>query len=266
MIRRIISFFPILALLWSCSQSSQEHKQNLHSDHTIFAVNKLAPRADFFAYESQQLAERNEPEASQNYISLNGEWKFHWTASPRDRIKNFHEPDLDVSNWDLIPVPANWEVEGYGHPIYLDERYPFTTLWPEAPEKYNPVGTYRKTFTIPDRWSGQNIILHFAGAKSAMYLYINGQFAGYSQGSKTPAEFHITSLVSPGENLLSIQMYRWSDASYLESQDMLRMSGIEREVYLYAKPQVSVADFQVHAGLDETHKHGNFKFQAAYLP
>ncbi len=260
---RILYLIPILLLLWSCGQSSKEVQQNLHSDHTIFAVNKLGPRADFFVYESDELAKQNDPESSQRYISLNGEWKFHWTASPRDREKNFYEVDLDDSNWDLISVPANWEVEGYGHPIYLDERYPFTTKWPDAPKDYNPVGSYRHTFSIPEEWTDQQIILHFAAAKSAMYLYINGQFAGYSQGSKTPAEFDITSFLIPGENLLSIQMYRWSDASYLESQDMLRMSGIEREVYLYTKPQVSIADFQVYAGLDEQYRDGLFSLQTA---
>jgi len=260
---RILTFISILLPLWSCGPADSTQKQNLHSDHTVFAVNKLAPRADFFAYESQKLAEKNEPESSLRYISLNGDWKFHWTASPGDRIKKFYEVDLDDSNWERIPVPANWEVEGYGFPIYLDERYPFNTSWPDAPEKYNPVGSYRHTFRIPETWKDQQIILHFAAAKSAMYLYINGQFAAYSQGSKTPAEFDITSLVSPGENLLSIQMYRWSDASYLESQDMLRMSGIEREVYLYVKPQVSIADFQVYAGLDDQYHHGHFKLQTA---
>jgi len=249
--------------MWSCDQSNKEVQQNLHSDHTIFAVQKLAPRADFFAYESDELAKQNDPESSQCYISLNGAWKFHWTASPRDREKNFYKANLDDNDWETIPVPANWEVEGYGHPIYLDERYPFTTSWPDAPEDYNPVGSYRHTFSIPDAWTKQQIILHFAGAKSAMYLYINGQFLGYSQGSKTPAEFDITSFLIPGENLLSIQMYRWSDASYLESQDMLRMSGIEREVYLYTQPKVSIADFQVHAILDEQYQNGQFTFKAA---
>ncbi len=263
MMVRALSLISILLLLSSCGHTGQELKQNLHSDHTVFAVNKLAPHADFFAYESKQLAEWDEPDSSQRYISLNGDWKFHWTASPRERVKNFFEVDLDDSNWELIPVPANWEVEGYGHPIYLDERYPFNTSWPDAPEDYNPVGSYRKTFTIPKGWADQQIILHFAGAKSAMYLYINGQFAGYSQGSKTPAEFDITSFVTPGENLLSIQMYRWSDASYLESQDMLRMSGIEREVYLYAKPPVSISDIQVHAGLDASYGDGVFNLLAA---
>ncbi len=262
MIRSLV-YFSILLLLGSCGQTDPGQKQELHQDHTVFAVNKLAPRADFFAYESPELAEKNDPAASWRYRSLNGCWKFHWTSSPGDRVKNFYTGDLDDSKWERIPVPANWEVEGFGFPIYLDERYPFDTHWPDTPEEYNPVGSYRHRFRIPETWKEQQIILHFAAAKSAMYLYINGQFAGYSQGSKTPAEFDITSLVSPGENLLAIQMYRWSDASYLESQDMLRMSGIEREVYLYALPRVSLLDFQVDAGLDETCQDGLFKLQSA---
>jgi beta-galactosidase len=249
--------------MWSCNGPDQDRIQDLHSDHTVFAVNKLAPRADFFAYESSELARANILDSSQRYLSLNGTWKFHWSRSPKKRAKNFYRTDLDDSQWGNIPVPANWEVEGYGHPIYLDERYPFTTSWPDAPEDYNPVGSYRKTFSIPPEWTGQQIILHLAGAKSAMYLYLNGQFVGYSQGSKTPAEFDITPFVHPGENLLAIQMYRWSDASYLESQDMLRMSGIEREVYLYMKPTLSLVDFQVGVGLDSTYRDGLFRLQAA---
>ncbi|MCD4710697.1 MAG: DUF4981 domain-containing protein, partial [Bacteroidales bacterium] len=263
MMIKVISLISLLLLLMSCSPKERWEKQDLHSDHTVFAVNKLAPHADFFAYESQYLAGNATPDSSRQFLSLNGNWKFHWTASPGNRIKDFYEVDLDDSSWETIPVPANWEVEGYGHPIYLDERYPFTTTWPDAPKDYNPVGTYRHRFTLPGTWKEQQIILHFAGAKSAMYLYINGMFAGYSQGSKTPAEFDVTPLVKPGANLISLQMYRWSDASYLESQDMLRMSGIEREVYLYAKPQVSVVDFQVHAGLDDICRDGVFRLQAA---
>jgi beta-galactosidase len=259
-----IAFFATF-VIWFCSCGPEERweKQDLHSDHTVFSVYKLAPRADFFAYESEVLAEMDSPDSSRRYISLNGNWKFHWTASPEERIRKFWDPGLDDDSWASIPVPANWEVEGFGYPIYLDERYPFSTTWPDAPQDYNPVGTYRHVFTIPEAWKEQQVILHFAGAKSAMYLYINGTFAGYSQGSKTPAEFDITALVKPGENLLALQIFRWSDASYLESQDMLRMSGIEREVYLYAKPQVAVADFQVHAGLDSTYQDGEFNLKVA---
>ena len=256
----ILLFLPVF---WSCATRSRGHRQDLHMDHTVFGVNKLPPRADFFAYESAHLAEADLPDSSRRYLSLNGYWKFHWTPSPRTRMKRFYDVDLDDRNWDSIPVPGNWEVEGYGHPIYLDERYPFDTHWPDAPKKYNPVGSYRHRFILPEGWLNQQVILHFAGVKSAMYLYVNGQFAGYSQGSKTPAEFDLTRLVTPGENLLSMQLYRWSDASYLESQDMLRMSGIEREVYLYTRPGVAVADFQLDAGLENAYRDGRLRLQTA---
>jgi len=262
MSRLLICCLGVWLILSSCSDSLKPQKQNLHKDHRIFGVNKLEPRADFFIYESEALAVTNDPALSERFLSLNGQWKFLWVKSPRQRLRDFYRKDLDDQDWDQIPVPSNWEVEGYGFPIYLDERYPFTTFWPDAPKDYNPTGTYRRAFHLPEDWLGEEVFLHFAGAKSAMYLYLNGRFLGYSQGSKTPAEFNITSFLQAGENLLAIQMYRWSDASYLESQDMLRMSGIEREVYIYRKPQVAMADFQVNADLDSLYTHGEFELNA----
>lgn len=242
----------------SLTQRDEVVHDVFHNDHTIFGVNKLDPHADFFAYESEEKAMQNGREESCRFLSLNGNWKFNWVKSPKDRIINLYDINLDDSDWDTISVPANWEVQGYGHPIYLDERYPFSTHWPDVPEDFNPVGTYRHAFDIPLDWMGEEIILHFAGAKSAMYLYINGLFAGYSQGSKTPAEFDITEVIHPGKNQIAIQMYRWSDASYLESQDMLRMSGIEREVFIYTKPKVSIIDFGIIADLDKKFVTGLF--------
>lgn len=256
--KRIYLVFFILSFVMAIQCIAQD--QNLHSNHQVFGVNKLEAHADYFSFESAQLANDNRLEKSTRFLSLNGDWKFHWVRSPKDRIQNFYELDLNDQKWKTIPVPANWEVEGYDFPIYLDERYPFTTEWPNAPEDYNPVGTYRHTFKIPSNWIDQEIILHFAGAKSAMYLYINGKYTGYSQGSKTPAEFNISSFVKRGENLIAIQMYRWSDASYLESQDMLRMSGIEREVYIYAKPKMNITDFRILADLDAQYMNGIFDF------
>ncbi|MEO0337753.1 MAG: glycoside hydrolase family 2 TIM barrel-domain containing protein [Bacteroidota bacterium] len=255
----MIRLFIAIALCWisgTLGAQTTPEEQKFHVDHTVFGVNKLEPHADFFAFESKELADKGLLTNSKRFQSLDGNWKFHFAKSPKDRILNFYEENLDDHDWKTIPVPANWEVEGYDHPIYLDEAYPFTTNWPDAPEDYNPVGTYRHRFNIPADWLKEDIILHFAGAKSAMYLYINGQFAGYSQGSKTPAEFNITDLVKEGSNLVAIQMYRWSDASYLESQDMLRMSGIEREVYLYTKPKVAIKDFAVIADLDDNYTNG----------
>ena len=254
--KQAIFSLTLAIILSSCTIHNEKREQVFHKDHTVFGVNKMKAHADFFAFETASLSRENKPIRSNRYISLNGNWRFYWVRSPEDRIKNFYENNLIDSEWKTIPVPANWEVEGYGHPIYLDERYPFNTQWPNVPEEYNPVGTYRHSFYIPNDWANQDIILHFAGAKSAMYIYINGQFVGYSQGSKTPAEFDVNSFVKAGNNQIAIQMHRWSDASYLESQDMLRMSGIEREVFVYTRPKVSVTDFHVVADLVNSFNHG----------
>jgi len=253
---KLLSIIPIIGLQMGCSEQQNTF---FHADHTVFKVKKLDPHADFFAFEAKELAVQNALEGSSRYQNLNSEWKFIWVKSPADRPKRFFKTNFDDRDWATIPVPANWEVQGYGYPIYLDERYPFTTEWPNIPEDYNPVGTYRHEFEVPDNWQNNQTILHFAGAKSAFYLYINGRFVGYSQGSKTPAEFDISDYIYRGRNLLALQMYRWSDASYLESQDMLRMSGIEREVFLYSRPRVSITDFGIVADLDSVYQNGIFK-------
>lgn len=231
-------------------------EQTFHFNHKIFEENKLTPRASFFNFETPDVYQI---EKSKRFLSLNGDWKFNWVKDPKQRPSTFHNEKYDDSDWMTIPVPSNWEVEGFGHPIYLDERYPFTTKWPDAPTDYNPVGTYRKEINLTNDFLAEDVILHFAGAKSAMYVYVNGEYVGYSQGSKTPAEFNISSFLKEGKNLIALQMFRWSDASYLESQDMLRMSGIERDVYLYTRPQVYISDYHVDASLDDSYQNGVFK-------
>jgi beta-galactosidase len=194
---------------------------------------------------------------SRRFLDLNGAWKFHWVKDPRKRPRTFHNKEYNDGKWGSIQVPANWETSGFGKPIYLDERYPFTTQWPDVPNDYNPVGTYRRWM----EWNGkpdEEAILHFAAAKSALYVYVNGNYVGYSQGSKTPAEFRIDPYLNPGKNLIALQQFRWSDASYLESQDMLRMSGIERDVYLYSRPSVHIADYHARTNLDDSYTHGLF--------
>ncbi len=252
----ILSLF--LAFLFiECKQESLPEiaTQIFHYNHEIFEEYKLDPRASFFNFESPDISEK---ENSKRFLSLNGDWKFNWVKNLKKRPTTFQHKNYDDANWTTIPVPANWEVEGFGHPIYLDERYPFTTKWPDAPTDYNPVGTYRKVIHLTKEYLSEDIILHFAGAKSAMYVYINGEYVGYSQGSKTPAEFNISSYLTEGENLIALQLFRWSDASYLESQDMLRMSGIEREVYLYARPKVYISDFYANTTLDDSYQNGIF--------
>lgn len=254
---KLLSIILVLIVMGcKTAQISEVPKQTYHFNHEIFEDHKLAPRATFFGFENADLKEK---EQSKRFLSLNGPWKFNWVKDPKTRPTTFQNVNYDDSDWTTIPVPANWEVEGYDFPIYLDERYPFTTQWPDAPTDYNPVGTYRKEITLDKDFISEEVILHFAGAKSAMYLYLNGQYIGYSQGSKTPAEFNITKYLREGKNILALQMFRWSDASYLESQDFLRMSGIEREVYLYTQPKVSVADYYAYTNLDDNYENGLFR-------
>ena len=261
--KKFIAFCSVLIVL-SCKQVALLNvpQQTFHYNHQKFEDHKLPPRASFFAFENPELIEK---EASKRFLSLNGDWKFYFVKDPKLRPTTFQNVNYDDSKWDTIPVPSNWEVEGYDHPIYLDERYPFTTTWPNIPNDYNPVGTYRKTITLTEDFLLEDVILHFAGPKSAMYVYVNGTYVGYSQGSKTPAEFEISNYLHKGENLIALQLFRWSDASYLESQDMLRMSGIEREVYLYTRPKVHISDFYVETNLDSTYSNGIFKGTVAVV-
>lgn len=214
-------------------------------NHQVFAINKQAPRATLFPFESAQAALVNNKNQSGNYLLLNGLWKFDWQRSAQDKPTGFQQHNFDDSHWSVIPVPGNWEAEGFGYPIYLDERFPFTTTWPNVPKEYNPIGSYRKPFTLPKSWQDKQVFLHIGAAKSSLDVWLNGKKVGFSQGAKTPAEFDITNYLHENDNLLALQIRRWTDASYLESQDMLRISGIERDVYLYATPKQHI--FDVHA-------------------
>ncbi|RLV60589.1 DUF4981 domain-containing protein [Parashewanella curva] len=223
-------------------------------DHLRFEDNKLPPHASFFPYSSSLLAIKDESSKSPNYFDLNGIWQFHFADNPQKAPKGFTQAGFSTKDWTSIQVPANWEAQGYGHAIYLDERYPFDTKWPEAPTKYNPTGSYRKVITLPDSWQDKQIFLHVGAARSALTVYLNDSYIGYSEGAKTPAEFDITHALKADENVIGMQLIRWSDASYLESQDMLRLSGIERDVYLYATEKQRIADidaaYQLNSKLD----------------
>ncbi len=198
------------------------------------------------------------------YQSLNGNWRFHWVKSPDERPVDFYRTDFDVSGWDEIPVPSNWEIQGYGTPIYSNVTYPHLREPPKiignvrqrftAAREPNPVGSYRTTFTVPSDWAGRQAFIHFDGVASAFYLWINGQKVGYSQGSRTPAEFNITRYLRSGENILAAEVYRWCDGSYLEDQDFWRLSGIFRDVYLFSAPAVQLRDFFVLSDLDASYR------------
>ncbi len=224
----------------------------------VFEINKLPPRATFYHYRNEKEAIQDDWKSSENYLLLNGTWKFNWVKSPDNRAKEFHKSDFDVSTWDDIEVPGTWELQGHGIPIYTNIVYPFPRNPPFIPHEYNPVGSYRRTFEIPEEWSGQKITLHFGAVRSAMYLWVNGEKVGYSQGSKLPAEFDVTEYVVAGENQVAVEIYRWSDASYIEDQDFWRLSGMKRDVYLYAAPKNHIKDFKVVADLEASYSSGVF--------
>jgi beta-galactosidase len=184
----------LLATMTGFASASQPWWQ----DHTVFGVNKLAPHASLFHFDNREAALRGDRSSSPWYQSLDGDWKFHWAHKPADAPNGIEDPQFDDADWDTIRVPGNWESSGFGQAIYLDERYPFEAQWPQVPEDYNPVGSYRRQFVIPASWQGRRIRLHFGGVRSALSVWVNGAFTGYSQGAKTPAEFDITDQVRTG--------------------------------------------------------------------
>jgi beta-galactosidase len=223
----------------------------------VFAINKEPPHATLFPYENRSLALARDPSQSAFLLGLDGRWKFHWVPKPADRPVEFYRTDFDDASWGEIPVPGNWELNGHGVAIYLNIQYPFRKDPPRIQQHDNPVGSYRTHFTVPAAWRDRQIILHFGSVVSAMYVWVNGRKVGYSEGAKLPAEFDVTAFVRPGaDNLLAVEMYRWSDGSYLEDQDFWRLSGIERPVYLYATPRIHLRDFEVKAGLDSAYRDG----------
>ncbi len=224
----------------------------------INQINTEPPHATFIPYATSEKALDNELTENENYLLLNGNWKFNWAKNPDHRPKEFYKIEYDISNWAEIPVPADWQLHGYGYPIYTNAKYPYPKTLPYPPKDFNPVGSYKHSFKIPESWQNKEIFIHFAGVNSAFYFWINGEMVGYHEDSKTPAEFNITKYLKLGKNELALEVYRWCDGSYLEDQDFWRLSGIERDVYLLATPKVRIKDFFVHAGLDKTYKDGIF--------
>ena len=228
-------------------------------DPAVFAENREPPHASFTPFPTAPGAATGRPDDSPFRISLTGDWKFHWVPQPDQRPLDFFEPDFDASAWAEIPVPSNWEFEGYGYPVYRDEFYSFPANPPFIPHDDNPVGSYRRSFEIPAEWDGREIFINFDGVYSAFYVWVNGEYIGYSEGSRTPAEFRITEAVRPGTNVLAVQVYRWSDGSYLESQDFWRVSGIDRDVYLVSRPTTYLRDFFAEAELDDDYENGRLR-------
>jgi beta-galactosidase len=241
-----------------------ENEQVLH-------VNTEPPRATFIPFASVAGALADAPEASPYYLSLNGPWKFHWAPNPGERPADFYQTNFDDATWTNIDVPSNWEMKGFGVPIYLGSGYPFKidpprvtgvppTNWTAFAQR-DPVGSYRRAFELPLNWSGRSVCIHFDGVDSAFYLWVNGVRVGFSKDSRTPAEFDLTEWVRPGRNQLAVEVYRWSDGSYLEDQDMWRMSGIFRPVYLYSTAAARIRDFTVRTTLDADYRNATLQIK-----
>jgi len=232
----------------------------------IFQLNRLPAHAAVIPYETLEQALAAEAEKSACYMSLNGVWKFAWAENPDKRIRNFYEVGFDHSGWADMSVPSHWQFHGFDYPQYTNINYPWIHQEelepPFAPTKYNPVGSYVRTFTLPGAWAGRQVRISFQGVESAFYVWLNGELVGYSEDTFTPAEFDLTPYVQPGENKLAVEVYRWCDASWLEDQDFWRLSGIFRDVYLYALPDVFVADFFAHAELDDRYEDGRLRVEA----
>lgn len=237
----------------------------------ITSVNRLPMKATSFAYENRLLANAGQKEKSAFFLSLNGLWKFNWVQDPTQRPLDFYKKDFNDAQWTNFKVPANWEVNGYGLPIYVNQPYEFAGRQKtggdlnapfDIPEHNNPVGSYRKKFTVPADWKGREVFIHLGAVKSAFFIWVNGVKVGYSEDSKLAAEFDITRYVQEGENLVALEVYRWSDGSYLECQDMWRISGIERDVYVYSTPSLDLVDYKVTAGLDNTYTTGDLQLNA----
>ncbi|MEM2028669.1 MAG: glycoside hydrolase family 2 TIM barrel-domain containing protein, partial [Candidatus Bathyarchaeia archaeon] len=225
----------------------------------VTGLNKEPAHATLTPYPDEETALTCLRERSSWLIALNGEWKFKLCENPYIVPKDFYRPECSVDDWDIIPVPSNWQMPGYDKPIYVNVRYPFKADPPRVPRDWNPTGLYRREFTIPEEWSGKQVFLVFEGVDSAFYVWVNGEMVGYSQDSRLPAEFNITRFVKPGKNLLAAMVLRWSDGSYLEDQDMWRLSGIFRDVYLYCTPNLHIRDFFIRTFFDEKYEDAKLK-------
>jgi len=230
-------------------------------DPEVNEVNTMAPRAAFFAYETENLAKADQKARSERYLSLEGKWKFNFSKDHDKAPRDFYSLKYDDSQWTDFPVPGILELNGYGDAIYSNNGYPWRTQFrPEPPfveERNNYTGSYRKMVTVPADWKGERIYLHVGSATSNLMVWVNGKFVGYSEDSKVSAEFDLTKYLTPGkENLIAMQVMRWCDGSYLEDQDFWRFTGIAREVYLYARPQAHIADLFITPDLVNNYQDG----------
>lgn len=233
----------------------------------LTSYNTVKPHVTYIPFDTEAKAVMNKPEESTAFMSLNGKWKFKLSDNYSLVPANFFQPGFDASSLDLIDVPSTWEVQGYSYPIYSNSAYEFYTnnpLPPHVPYDYNPVGTYLTEIEIPKSYYGKNTFIQFGAVKSFFYIWLNGKYIGFSKDSKTPAEFDLTLYLKEGTNTLALQVFRWSDGSYLECQDMWRMSGINRDVFIYSRPQTYVRDFFAKGNLKDKYTKGDLEIDILF--
>ncbi|MCR4860252.1 MAG: DUF4981 domain-containing protein, partial [Bacteroidales bacterium] len=253
--RVLLSLTLALLALGASAQTFREWQ-----DPTLNEVNRAPMHTNYFAFGAAE--DTSAPEASANYLTLHGNWKFNWVQNADQRPVGFWNPSFNDKGWTTMPVPGIWELNGYGDPVYLNAGYPwrnqFTSNPPEIPVQDNHVGSYRREISVPAAWSGKDIVMHIGSATSCVYVWVNGSFVGYSEDSKLEAEFDITKYVKPGQkNLVAMQIFRWCDGTYLEDQDFFRYSGIARDCYLYARSKARIEDIRVTPDLDASYRDGS---------
>lgn len=253
-----LSVIFISALVFCFTFNLRSQINDWENPH-LTGLNNTAPHTLAHPYLDEKAALAGVLTRSPYYLSLNGKWKFNWAKNPAERPEGFHSEKFDISSWPEIQVPGNWQFQGYDIPVYVNIKYPFHANIPFVPNDYNPVGSYKKSLTIPMGWAQRQVFLHMGGVNSFVYVWVNGQYVGLNKDSKTPAEFDISKYVKPGStNSISLQVFRWNDGSYLEDQDFWRLSGIERDVYLFATPKQHIHDFFIKSDLDAEYKNGLF--------
>jgi beta-galactosidase len=256
--QKIKTTILLLTLFVITTVLGQENKdRNDWENPEVFQINREPARAAFLPYADETSAISDKYESSPWYFSLNGKWKFSWSPTPDQRPKDFYKQDFSTLHWKELQVPSNWELNGYGIPIYTNITYPFERNPPFINHWDNPVGSYKKDFVLPENWDNRHVFLHFEAGTSAMYIWVNGEKVGYTENTKSPAEFDITKYLKAGNNTLAVEVYRWSDGSYLEDQDFWRLSGIDRNVYLYSTNDLRIADFFAKPDLDSNYKNGS---------
>ena len=263
---RLYAIFSLLLCFFSFVQTfAQPRLDSLFENPAIQEINRMPMRANYFPYETAALAKAGDTAHSTRYLSLNGMWRFHWVNKPELLPTNFYTLQYNDKGWVDFPVPANWEFKGYGIPIYTNIPYEFAPKNPNPPDipdaNDQPTAGYRKSFQLPVAWKGMKVYLHLGAVKSAFRLYVNGKEVGLGKDSKLESEFDLTDYVNEGNNLIAMEVRRWTDGSFLECQDMWRLSGISRDCYLYARPEVHLYDFFSKASLINNFSDGNLDIE-----